>query len=703
MLMAIDDHKLRSAVASPSTALSIAVGQLDLSVRTTNVFKNANIRFLGDLVSWTEASLLALPNCGVKTIREVKFVLDRFGLRLGSSSGTWTPPETPFPDVPDSPVGKSMADLDEKTRAKLHLRVHELNLSRRAANALAVAGVEFVGDLAGKTAADLLRLQNCGRNSVEEIRVKLEKLDLPLGTMLTDWDKEAARVTRDAHDFERSDILAALRSVVIAIPEADCLEDELAGILKALVNDRDTEIVLKFYGWSGRGRRILESVGQEYGLTRERVRQLAARAARKIRDCRIEAPWLQRALEVAKANLPATGTAIAASLRNAGISRNDFDPSGLEAACEAFGIEFGIASTWLARTRIYDYADRLDRCRDLVRHARRLTSARGCANFEALCDETGVTEGDRSRFRDMMSIDTKNRFLDADRRWLLVGGIARNRLSNLVAKVLHVSPQINLGELRRAVSKSRRLEVVPPFSVLSEFVVAMGLGTVSGEIVTASRPFDDAIERGGAEDTIVRVFKENEPVLAWDRMRELCIAAGMNPTTVGIYMSNSPVIARLMKGIYTLVGAKVEPGIAEEIADRLTASRRPADFGWSSRGTLWCAIRLNRNILTAGSTNMPSFVSDLIGGNEWRVRFGDRMLDTVLKCRNHFLWSLAKPLANAGAEPGDVCVLDFDLQTKVATLMVGGEDLADAWESGVIDLPAPDEAAEIAEVEEVEE
>jgi hypothetical protein len=216
------------------------------------------------------------------------------------------------------------------------------------------------------------------------------------------------------------------------------------------------------------------------------------------------------------------------------------------------------------------------------------------------------------------------------------------------------------------------------------------LGTVSGNVVSASHQFDDALEPGGAEEKMVRVFRANGPVLGWDRLLELCVAAGMNPITVGIYASISPVVARLAPGIYSLVGATVPPGLVEEIEQGKSAARKPAEYGWSPRGTLWCAIRVTLGLLTSGSVRVPTFVADLVEGDEWQVRLGGRTLEKTLKCRNHFLWSLSRALAQAGAEPEDMCVLEFDLRAHTVDLTIGSDELVDAWESGDIEIPPPD-------------
>jgi len=70
------------ATASPQTraALAIELKDLFLSVRTRNVLYVAEIRFVGELVQWTESSVRAFQNCGAKTVAELRDILDAFGL-----------------------------------------------------------------------------------------------------------------------------------------------------------------------------------------------------------------------------------------------------------------------------------------------------------------------------------------------------------------------------------------------------------------------------------------------------------------------------------------------------------------------------------------------------------------------------------------------------------------------------------------------
>jgi DNA-directed RNA polymerase subunit alpha len=72
------DPKLLEMLAKP-------IEELDLSVRSANCLKNANIRTLGDLVQRSEREMLSTKNFGRKSLDEIKEVLNTLGLSFGMS------------------------------------------------------------------------------------------------------------------------------------------------------------------------------------------------------------------------------------------------------------------------------------------------------------------------------------------------------------------------------------------------------------------------------------------------------------------------------------------------------------------------------------------------------------------------------------------------------------------------------------------
>ena len=63
--------------------LNKSVDEMELSVRSYNCLKNANIRTIGELVQKTEAEMLKTKNFGRKSLNEIKEILAGMGLSLG--------------------------------------------------------------------------------------------------------------------------------------------------------------------------------------------------------------------------------------------------------------------------------------------------------------------------------------------------------------------------------------------------------------------------------------------------------------------------------------------------------------------------------------------------------------------------------------------------------------------------------------------
>jgi len=63
--------------------LNRSVEELELSVRSYNCLKNANIQTIGELIQKTEAEMLRTKNFGRKSLNEIKEILANMGLSLG--------------------------------------------------------------------------------------------------------------------------------------------------------------------------------------------------------------------------------------------------------------------------------------------------------------------------------------------------------------------------------------------------------------------------------------------------------------------------------------------------------------------------------------------------------------------------------------------------------------------------------------------
>ena len=69
---------------SPDTKLSMTIDELDLSVRSFNCLKRANINTVADLISKTGEDMMKVRNMGKKSLDEVQKKLEMMGLSLAS-------------------------------------------------------------------------------------------------------------------------------------------------------------------------------------------------------------------------------------------------------------------------------------------------------------------------------------------------------------------------------------------------------------------------------------------------------------------------------------------------------------------------------------------------------------------------------------------------------------------------------------------
>ncbi len=69
------------------------VEDLELSVRSANCLKNADINFIGELTQKSDQEMLKTKNFGRKSLNEIKALLTEMDLTLGMKVENWTPPE----------------------------------------------------------------------------------------------------------------------------------------------------------------------------------------------------------------------------------------------------------------------------------------------------------------------------------------------------------------------------------------------------------------------------------------------------------------------------------------------------------------------------------------------------------------------------------------------------------------------------------
>jgi RNA polymerase sigma factor (sigma-70 family) len=263
------------------TKLDIKVESLELSPRTINCLIGEEIKTLEDLIQVSENYLLRTPKFGQKSLKEIKNILLRLNLNLGTSLNKIS--ETK--NIENNLKNSKNLKIDNENRFiienfdKLSFKINNVGFSLRTINCLNNLAINSLGDLIQLTEKYLLRTPNFGRKSLLEIKKFLKDNNFSLNTKI-EWPPENYQYLKDTikkKDLVISSTTNQIEEVTLSEKKIDI--DFILNLIISTLSDREYSIIKKRF-WEGK---TLEEVGIDYKVTRERIRQIESKAVRKIK------------------------------------------------------------------------------------------------------------------------------------------------------------------------------------------------------------------------------------------------------------------------------------------------------------------------------------------------------------------------------------------------------------------------------------
>lgn len=576
---------------------------------------------------------------------------------------------------------------------RLSVPVAAMALPARAINLFKSLNISYAGEVAQQDPSTLMRNWSFGKTSLRAVELALERLGLQFGMTVGSWTREHAEDLDARHARQ----VAALTAPTI--PEPRDLAEALRAVLASVEpRRRNVDIIAQYLGWDGQGGSTLERSGAPYGLTRERVRQLVARALRKLQH-RAAPHVLIDALAAIEAKIPLSRSRATDALQIEGFTAAPFDPIGLIEAASAFRLQIGWQIPELADRSFLVHRGGDKALKRAAKAARRLSSSRGCVDLYQLPFEAELSAPYDALPLLQDFFDTQSDFdwLDREAGWLwrMPGAVgARNRLVNNLRKLLAASPAISLHEFRIGLRRNPRMcGFAPPLAILREICARVSFATLDGDCVKRvedAAAWDEVL--GTSESTIVEVLRQNGPVLSRIPFLNACLARGMLEGTFAMFTSTSPLLWQPAGGMFALLGTEIPPGLVEEQQRvRPPIQREALADGWTGDGILYVAWRLSERRAASGTLYVPVSVQRLVQG-EWRVRSNpsDHYEPTPMIVEADQLIGLKSAFRRAGAEAGDVAVLWFDRSARLATVAIGTRELADEAAAGIPSSPPTD-------------
>jgi len=660
------------------------IEDLQLSVRALNCLKSIPIHTVDELLAVDTTKLTRAAHLSQKTAREINDVL--CNLHVGRSSSVPAQETILVPLNQEEPKHeKVQIGIEDCRYPRLLLDIVELNLSVRAMNCLRNSNVRYIGDIVSRTEEELLTIRSLGWKSAREIRRKLSVLNLDLGSTVVPWpptdlSEKKGALAEKIREVRESE---AKRLIKMIPRKAGFLEDELAGILERYTRENNGDILGKLLGWDGKGEKTLESIGAEYGYTREWIRQVRKRFERTLGLSSVlkyvQPPALEKALKCIGDNLPIEEGRMVSKLSSLGITRSFFNVEGIATACKVLGRKIPFTIKEFRGRRFLLSAGAEVPVKKLVALAINSVRKYGIASVHDILAKSKDTlrwQGDYRAVVPTLSLRDDFRWLDERKGWFWFDKVPNNRLLNMIKKMLSVSNEINISELRVGIGKCRRMDgIVPPQAILLELCRQLPFCRVDGRKVIADPRLDwEAELKGTSEWAICAIFKEGKALLTYEELETECLGLGMTQGAFNTHLFVSPIVIRYAPKIYGLIGTKVPTAIINNAAFKGGCKKRKVESGWTEDKKIWIVRQLTRGDLIFGSFYIPASLRQFVVG-QYRIKSNPDSTPGTLIVKDRMATGMRNLYSSLGAEPGDHIALLYDLSQREVTIHLGNDDL----------------------------
>ena len=333
---------------------------------------------------------------------------------------------------------------------------------------------------------------------------------------------------------------------------------------------RDIEITVRYFGWDGQGGCSMQTVGETYKLTRERVRQITGKIVRHMHDqADVKLKNLPHLLSLINAMSPASADRIEQALKEQGLGEDRLE--GVLHAAKQFnrpGKYMRISEEFGARFVILP--DMEGSAERIMAKAQKYVGHCGFIHLKQLMHLLpGIPEVSAFAFiRDVLSLRSDVVWLDEDKEWLWLKDAPRNRLLTCLSKMLSLFASTSLDNIRAGANRyfrkgDKQAPVLDaPNAVLSAFLNAWGQATCSpAGIVRKSSTFVPSIEPKEMEEAIAMHILNKPEKMAREKEMENVLVPELNGETheskfnFSIALNYSPLLRKGEKrGQYVATG-----------------------------------------------------------------------------------------------------------------------------------------------------
>jgi len=462
----------------------------------------------------------------------------------------------------------------------------------------------------------------------------------------------------------------------------------------ALLNDsekRHAEVFAMRYGVAGEEGSTLQRIGDHYGVTRERARQMTAKLTDRAAQMRLETPSLDRLKDELNALLPASLAELDHRFR--GLLGESLSIASADRFCrEILGRKLvNVTDTPSDRSARYirtaldaDLHDteKLSAIRNASLKMIRVCGAAQAYFVAGAVGESlgaGVTAAEVLRCARL--VPGFQPLIDVD-GWYWFGPKPENRLIAVAEKVVCAAEgRADAEEILAAFLRSRRVNyeqdkqvfnIAPALSVVVE--VLRSVPTLANPQyddfeLASSRPIEALLSP--TEQAIYQVMKARGNVASRYTLKAELVHTGVTqPMTLHVALATSPIIRQIERGVFALRGTAIDPEALrsekEAVGGPRTSQTRlePAD----REGRLSLTFALTEYMLRTRFFTAPRALSAHLGQGAYHLEgCAEPVAFVKLRDGECRFRKLIGVLARLGYQPGDRIRLQIDPRLRVLT------------------------------------
>jgi len=174
------------------------------------------------------------------------------------------------------------------------------------------------------------------------------------------------------------------------------------------------------------------------------------------------------------------------------------------------------------------------------------------------------------------------------------------------------------------------------------------------------------------------ISSSNLGIMHRDEITELAIRDGINPSSIGAYLSFSVIIRNLAQGIYALVGTHSDQSTIRNYRNNFLATYISSKFEYKiiNERLMELSLTPNSSLYTGGSLGIPAPLADLVSDFRFSTRCdcNDFSSDSDIRIAPSGYWIgftalLMHSRMKHGGQPGKCLVIEFDFISQSACLI----------------------------------